>query len=51
VRTSPVHRRPQMLTPTVTYLGPAHRLRPLSPSGPLVTVPNACAAEQEASAR
>ena len=40
-----------MLTPTVTYLGPAHRLRPLSLNGPLVTVPNACAALQEAPAR
>ena len=47
----PSHRRPQMLTPTVTYLGPAHRLRPVSLSGQLVTVPTACAAEQEASAR
>jgi hypothetical protein len=41
-----------MLTPTVTYLGPAHRLRPVSLSGQLVTVPNACAdQQQEASAR
>jgi hypothetical protein len=40
-----------MLTPTVTYLGPAHRLRPAPLSGQLVSVPTACAAEQEASAR
>jgi hypothetical protein len=40
-----------MLTPTVTYLGPAHRLRLASLSGQLVTVPNACAAQQEAPAR
>jgi hypothetical protein len=40
-----------MLTPTVRYLGPARRLRPVSLSGQLVTVPTACAAEQEGSAR
>jgi hypothetical protein len=40
-----------MLTPTVTYLGPAHRLRPLSLSGQLVTVPIPCVAQPEASAR
>jgi hypothetical protein len=37
-----------MLTPTVTYLGPAHRLRPVSLGGQLVAVPNACV-PQEAS--
>jgi hypothetical protein len=39
-----------MLAPTVTYLGPAHRLRPVSLSGQLVTVPSG-AAEREGSAR
>jgi hypothetical protein len=46
VSTSPVHRRPQMLTPTVTYLGPAHRLRPVSLGGQLVAVPNASAPQE-----
>jgi hypothetical protein len=40
-----------MLTPTVTYLGPAHRLRPVSLGGQLVTVPNPGAGQQEGSAR
>jgi hypothetical protein len=40
-----------MLTPTVTYLGPAHRLRPVSVGGHLVAVPNAGAAQQESVAR
>jgi hypothetical protein len=47
----PVHRRTQMLTPTVTYLGPAHRLRPVSLGGHLVALPNACAGQQEAASR
>jgi hypothetical protein len=40
-----------MLTPTVTYLGPAHRLRPVSLRGQLVAVPNSGTGQQEASAR
>lgn len=40
-----------MLTPTVTYLGPAHRLRPVSLGGHLVALPNACAGQQEAASR
>jgi hypothetical protein len=40
-----------MLTPVVTYLGPAHRLRPVSLRGQLVAVASAPAIQQEASAR
>jgi hypothetical protein len=40
-----------MLTPVVTYLGPAHRLRPVAPRTELASVPSACATRQEASAR
>jgi hypothetical protein len=40
-----------MLTPTVTYLGPAHRLRPVSVGGHLVALPNACARPQEPASR
>jgi hypothetical protein len=29
-----------MLTPVVTYLGPAHRLRPVGPNGHLVAQPS-----------
>jgi hypothetical protein len=39
-----------MLTPVVTYLGPAHRLHPVAPRTELAPVPNA-ATRQEGSAR
>jgi len=42
---------PPMLTPVVTYLGPAHRLRPAALRGELVAVPSACATQPEALAR
>ena len=50
VSASPTDRKRQMLTPVVTYLGPAHRLRPVAPHTELASVPNA-ATRQEASAR
>jgi hypothetical protein len=51
MRVDPSPLKPQMLTPTVTYLGPAHRLRPVSVGGHLVAVPNGGAAQQESVAR
>jgi hypothetical protein len=39
-----------MLTPVVTYLGPAHRLQPVAPRTEPASVPNATT-RQEASAR
>jgi hypothetical protein len=44
-------RKPLMLTPVVTYLGPAHRLRLAPLRGEFVSVPTACATHEEASAR
>jgi hypothetical protein len=40
-----------MLTPIVTYLGPAHRLRPEPLREQLVAAPSPGAAAREASAR
>jgi hypothetical protein len=40
-----------MLTPVVTYLGPAHRLRPGPLPGELLSVPSACAPQHEALVR
>jgi hypothetical protein len=40
-----------MLTPVVTYLGPAHRLQPVPLRGQLVAAPSGCATQQETSAR
>jgi hypothetical protein len=40
-----------MLTPTVTYLGPAHRLRAVSLREQLPAVPSPRSTRQEASAR
>ena len=40
-----------MLTPIVTYLGPAHRLHPAPLGGQLVAAPGAGATQQEASSR
>jgi hypothetical protein len=40
-----------MLTPIVTYLGPAHRLHPAPLGGQLVATPSSGAAPQEASSR
>jgi hypothetical protein len=48
--TSPTDPKRQMLTRVVTYLGPAHRLHPVTPRTELAPVPNA-ATRHEASAR
>jgi len=44
-------RKPLMLTPVVTYLGPPHRLRPTPLRGEFVSAPSACATQTEVSGR